>query len=96
MLATKKKLSLNFLYDTYADKVLGFIIGQNYFQPEAEKLLVKVFVEVWKSIDTFEEKEQNEHLMMLLRIAANFIYEEKNINPVSFVFTKNELNTGHA
>ncbi len=89
MPAKKQKIDLPFLYDTYADKVLGFIVGQSYSRPEAENILVKVFVEAWHRSALFKKKEPKDHLLMLLRIAANFIYEEKDINPASFLFTNN-------
>ncbi len=84
-----QKTDLTFLYDTYADKVLGFIIGQNYSRAEAEDILIKVFVEASDRVTLFNEKENKQHLLMLLKIAANFIYQEKNINPASFLLTKN-------
>lgn len=88
MPAIMQKTDLTFLYDTYADKVLGFIVGQNYSKSKAEDILVKVFVEAWDRHTLFNEKENKQHLLVLLKIAANFIYQEKGINPASFLFTK--------
>ncbi len=69
--------------------MLGFIIGQNYAREEAEDILVRVFVEAWERFTIFEKKETQEHLLLLLKIAANFVYQEKKINPASFLFNKN-------
>ncbi len=79
MLTTKRNATLHFLYDRHADKVLGFIISQNYSTSEGEELLVEVFVEVWKNIKAFDDAAQKDQLLMILKIAAKFMYKENRL-----------------
>ena len=67
---------INLLFDDYADKVLGFIIGFNYSKDEAEKILFKVFLTVWENINAFDDK-QVKKLYRILLIAIKHIYTDK-------------------
>lgn len=88
MLATKQKATLNFLYDTHASKVLGFIISQNYSRSEGEHLLIKVFLEVWRDTKAFDDVAQTNHFLMIIRITAKFIHEENRLNLATCLLKK--------
>ena len=66
------------LYDTYADKVLGFIMAHNYSKAEGEKILVNVFITVWENSRAYDEGRKNK-LCMILGIAAKLINKQKQI-----------------
>ena len=79
----------SFLYDTYAAKVLGFIIAHNYSKADGEKVLEKVFITVWENIKTYEDGEKKQ-LYRILAIAAKIIYKHKQIT--YFLKTQNMPN----
>ncbi len=88
MLATKQKVTLNFLYDKHPDKVLGFIISQNYSRSESEHLLVKVFLEVWRHMKAFDAVARKDHFLMIIKIAAKFIYGENRLDLANIFLKK--------
>jgi hypothetical protein len=66
---------LNFLYDNYADKVLGFIINHMYSTEDGEMVLIEVFEDVWKNLSCFREDQKI--LLKLLKVTAGIISKEK-------------------
>lgn len=80
MLATPQMATLNFLFDAHAHKVLGFIISQKYSRSEGEHLLIKVFLEVWTNMKAFDDVAGKDHFLMIIKIAAKFIYKEHRLD----------------
>lgn len=68
----------NSLYDKYSGPVMGFIVRNTDTLPEAENILIKVFLHVWAEIKTFNEQDNN--LMRIIKIAAKLIYIRKQDN----------------
>lgn len=69
----------NFLYDKYSGAVMGFIIRNTNNLPDAEDILIKVFLQVWVERKTFHR--QDNMFMKILKIAAKLINEHKETKP---------------
>jgi hypothetical protein len=69
---------LSYLYENYADKVLGFIIQHNYTQKAAEKILIKVFVLIFEDINDY--KQSDRPLLQMIGVAAKLIGNKKSVS----------------
>lgn len=71
------KQYFNFLYENYADKVLGFIIQHNYPKEDAEEILIRTLIKFFEDVNEFEQT--GKLLLKMMGIAANLICKEKSV-----------------
>ncbi len=66
-----------FLYEKFADRILGFIVRHDYNREAAEEILVKVFTIISENLSLYQPCDRL--LVKLMGVAAQYIRGEKLI-----------------
>ncbi len=64
----QRNTSFEFLYDTYAPKVLGFINGFAESKEQADRFLIDVFTRVSKEIKPYDNNTEKKILQIVLTV----------------------------